>query len=118
MIILKDIVITLNPEIFQNLHFECLNGSRTQEVLGINFIFTYDGDTGNWVVFPKDPCAAAIELSTISKDDKYLSSKQNIMTAATDGFEHSITLGKMKNGTITQAPMNSGNQQYMVSTNS
>jgi hypothetical protein len=120
MIILKDIVITLNPENFPNLIFEWPKWDQVviQEVLGINFIFTYDGDTGNWVGVPeKDPCAAAIELSTISKDDKYLSSKQNIMTAATDGFEHSITLGKDENGTITQAPMNSGNQQYMVSTN-
>jgi hypothetical protein len=66
----------------------------------------------------KDLLRCCYRIINHLKDDKYLSSKQNIMTAATDGFEHSITLGKMKNGTITQAPMNSGNQQYMVSTNS
>jgi hypothetical protein len=38
-------------------------------------------------MFPKDPCAAAHRIINISKDDKYtLSSKQNIMTTATDGL--------------------------------
>jgi hypothetical protein len=120
MIILQEVVITRNPENFRHLIFEWPKWDQlvAQEVLGINFIFTHDADTGNWVGVPeKDPCTAAQETSTISKDSKYLSATESILIAATDGFEHSITLGKDADGKITQAPMNSGNQQYKVSTN-
>lgn len=69
------------------------------------------------VVNVSDPCQTASITTALSKDSNYISAKTSIQTAATDGFEHSITLGKDANGVITQAPMNSGNQQYMVSTN-
>jgi len=64
-----------------------------------------------------DPCETATATTTLSKDANFTSAKTSIQTAATDGFEHSITLGKDANSAINQAPMNSGNQQYMVSTN-
>jgi len=64
-----------------------------------------------------DPCKTASITTALSKNSNYTSAKTSIQTAAADGFEHSITLGKDANGAITQAPMNSGNQQYMVSTN-
>jgi hypothetical protein len=64
-----------------------------------------------------DPCKTASITTALSKNSNYTSAKTSIQTAAADGFEHSITLGKDANGAINQAPMNSGNQQYMVSTN-
>ena len=69
------------------------------------------------VVDVADPCQTASITTVLSKDGTYTSAKTSIQTAAADGFEHSITLGKDFNSAITQAPMNSGNQQYMVSTN-
>lgn len=63
-----------------------------------------------------DPCSTAEANTTISKDSKYLSAKTRIVTASSDGLEHSITLGKDANGQITQAPMNTGGP-YNVSTN-
>jgi hypothetical protein len=63
----------------------------------------------------KDPCTAAQESTIISKNKEYLAALKAI-NEANAGEEHSITLGKAPNGTITQAPMNNGGQ-YIVQTN-
>ena len=62
------------------------------------------------------PRSVAKRISTDAQSSTYLSAKTNIETASSDGFEHSIALGRDSNDQITQAPMNNGTSQYLVLT--
>ena len=83
---------------------------------GMNWDYGNGGGGGGSPATPtKDPCIAAQESTIVSKNKEYLTALKAINEAnATE--EHSITLGKASDGTMTQAPMNNGGQ-YIVQTN-
>lgn len=115
LISLPDIVVKSVPESRPYLVFDWPQDQ--QKVYAEGFVFTYESQTGSWVGEPtKDPCQTASITTALSKESNYISAKTSIQTAAADGFEHSITLGKDANGQITQAPMNTGGP-YNVATN-
>ncbi|WP_316635445.1 hypothetical protein [uncultured Flavobacterium sp.] len=74
---------------------------------------TYGGGEGNSDPFP-DPCEISKKTTLISQDSDYLSAKNTIMNASTDGLEHSITLGRGASSEVTQSPMNSGGPVNVV----
>ncbi|MBC5839667.1 hypothetical protein [Flavobacterium muglaense] len=76
----------------------------------------YGGGGGGGPVTPtKDPCTTAQESTIVSKNKEYLIALEAI-NEANAAEEHSITLGKAPNGTMTKAPMNNGGQ-YIVQIN-
>lgn len=76
---------------------------------------TYGGGEGNSDPFP-EPCEIAQTTTVISQESNYLSAKNTILNASSDGLEHSITLGRGASSQVTQSPMNSGGP-VSVSTN-
>jgi hypothetical protein len=116
LISLPEVVVKSVPESRPYLIFDWPQDQ--QKAYGEGFVFTYDSASSTWNGEPtKDPCQTASITTALSKESNYISAKTSIQTAAADGFEHSITLGKDANGAITQAPMNSGTSQYKVATN-
>lgn len=73
------------------------------------------GGSSGSVKITKDPCTTAQESTIVSKNKEYLIALKAI-NEANAAEEHSITLGKAPNGTMTQAPMNNGGQ-YIVQIN-
>lgn len=61
---------------------------------------------------PPDTCEdaqpGADKATTLSQNNNYITSKDNIQAAAVDGNEHSITFGKDANGNITTSSMTTG----------
>jgi len=107
---------TVKSQSFMNTPYPCGTNGDSRYILQRT---TVNRDVIDEIVEDviSSPCETASITTALSKDGIYISAKALIQTAAADGFEHSITLGKDANGAINQAPMNSGNQQYQVSTN-
>ena len=78
---------------------------------------TYGGGGSSTDSSVIDPCQASYMTTATSEESNYLSAKNSIINASSDGLEHSITLG-INNATnqALQSPMNIGGV-YRVATN-
>jgi len=100
---------------FMSLYTGFADTGSESDGSGMNWDYINGGGGGGPVTPTKDPCTTAQESTIVSKNKEYLIALKAI-NEANAAEEHSITLGKAPNGTMTKAPMNNGGQ-YIVQIN-